>query len=160
MYARALHAFLLALTCLAPPHALLVAYWGADGATALSVNMRILPVLRIAPTPVASSPSASSSLSTTTTPSTTTHGHHHHPCSGEEDSVRSRSSFGQRGTTVVRAVACSHTHTATAQPRRAFCIRIDILTSSAKITRTWFIPKSLFVSFACLLSKKHNSPLV
>ncbi|KAF8489548.1 hypothetical protein F5888DRAFT_1745733, partial [Russula emetica] len=33
-------AFLLALTRLAPPHALLVAYWVADGAAALSVPTR------------------------------------------------------------------------------------------------------------------------
>ncbi|KAH9985943.1 hypothetical protein BJV77DRAFT_1061873 [Russula vinacea] len=39
-YASAPRAFLLALTRLAPPHALLVAYWGADGAAALSVPTR------------------------------------------------------------------------------------------------------------------------
>ena len=33
-------AFLLALTRLAPSHALLIAYWGADGTTALSVSTR------------------------------------------------------------------------------------------------------------------------
>ena len=36
-YASAPCAFLLGLTRLAPPHALLVAYWGAEGAAALSV---------------------------------------------------------------------------------------------------------------------------
>ncbi|KAH9167244.1 hypothetical protein EDB89DRAFT_2232475 [Lactarius sanguifluus] len=39
-YASAPRAFLLALTRLTPPHALLVAYWGADGAAALSVSTR------------------------------------------------------------------------------------------------------------------------
>ena len=98
-YASAPRAFLLALTRLAPPHALLVAYWGADGAAALSVPTREYfqsSGWSAPPTPVASGPSASSSLSTTTTPSTTTHGHHH-PRSGEVHSVRSGSGFWAAG---------------------------------------------------------------
>ncbi|TFY50717.1 hypothetical protein EVG20_g11367, partial [Dentipellis fragilis] len=39
-YASTPRAFLLSLTALAPPHALLVAYWGAEGAAALSVPTR------------------------------------------------------------------------------------------------------------------------
>ncbi|KAI0067413.1 hypothetical protein BV25DRAFT_1795548 [Artomyces pyxidatus] len=39
-YASTPRAFLLSLTHLAPPHALLIAYWGADGAAALSVPTR------------------------------------------------------------------------------------------------------------------------
>ncbi|VDB87103.1 unnamed protein product [Peniophora sp. CBMAI 1063] len=39
-YARTPRAFLLSLATLAPPHALLVAYWGEDGAAVLSVPTR------------------------------------------------------------------------------------------------------------------------
>ena len=98
-YAGAPRAFLLALTRLAPPHALLVAYWGADGAAALSVPTREYfqsSGWSAPPTPATSSAtSPSSSLSTTTTPSTTTR---HHPRSGEEaQSVRSGSGFWAAG---------------------------------------------------------------
>ncbi|KAH8981407.1 hypothetical protein EDB92DRAFT_1953174 [Lactarius akahatsu] len=100
-------AFLLALTRLAPPHALLVAYWGADGAAALSV-----PTWEYfqssgwsAPsTPAASAASPSSPLSATTNPSTPGR---HHPRSGEE-------AQSQR---VLRL--------ASTLPRRAVRIRID-----------------------------------
>ena len=98
-YASAPRAFLLALTCLAPPHTLLVAYWGADGTAALSVLAREYfqsSGWSAPPTPVASASSPSSSLSTTTIPSTTTHGHHH-PHSGEVHSVRSGSGFWAAG---------------------------------------------------------------
>ena len=98
-YASAPRAFLLALTRLAPPHALLVAYWGAEGAAALSVPTREYfqsSGWSAPPTPAASTSSPSSSPSTTTTPSTTTHGHHHHP-RGEAQSVRSGSGFWAAG---------------------------------------------------------------
>jgi hypothetical protein len=94
-YASAPRAFLLALTRVAPPHALLVAYWGADGAAALSVPTREYfqsSGWSAPPTPVTSTTSPSS-LSTTTTPSTTTR---HHPRE-EAQSVRSGSGFWAAG---------------------------------------------------------------
>ncbi|KAH9059654.1 hypothetical protein EDB87DRAFT_1620735 [Lactarius vividus] len=96
-YASAPRAFLLALTRLAPPHALLVAYWGVDGAAALSVPTREYfqsSGWSAPPTP-ATSTSPSSPLSATTTPSTPGR---HHPRSGEEaQSVRSGSGFWAAG---------------------------------------------------------------
>jgi len=96
-YASAPRAFLLALTRLAPPHALLVAYWGADGAAALSVPTREYfqsSGWSAPPTPAAST-SPSSPLSATTTPSTAAR---HHPRNGEEaQSVRSGSGFWAAG---------------------------------------------------------------
>ena len=97
-YASAPRAFLLALTRLAPPHALLVAYWGADGAAALSVPTREYfqsSGWSAPPTPVTNTTSPSS-LSTTTSPSTTTR---HNPRSGggEAQSVRSGSGFWAAG---------------------------------------------------------------
>lgn len=92
-YASAPRAFLLALTRLAPPHALLIAYWGAEGAAALSVPTReyFQSSGWSAPTPpIDSTSSPSSSLSTTTTPSTTTRQHH-------PQSVRSGSGFWAAG---------------------------------------------------------------
>ncbi|KAI9439013.1 hypothetical protein H4582DRAFT_1813774 [Lactarius indigo] len=95
-YASAPRAFLLALTRLAPPHALLVAYWGADGAAALSVPTREYfqsSGWSAPPTPAASA--SPSSLSATTTPSTPAR---HHPRNGEEaQSVRSGSGFWAAG---------------------------------------------------------------
>ncbi|KAH9010219.1 hypothetical protein EDB84DRAFT_1570699 [Lactarius hengduanensis] len=96
-YASAPRAFLLALTRLAPPHALLVAYWGADGAAALSVPTReyFQSSGWSAPSTPAASASPSSPLSATTNPSTPGR---HHPRSGEEaQSVRSGSGFWAAG---------------------------------------------------------------
>ncbi len=110
-YASAPRAFLLALTRLAPPHALLVAYWGAEGAAALSVPTReyfqssgwtgpSTPV-------VATSSSSSISPSCNTTPSAMRHhhhllhqhNHHNHVRNGVEEaqSVRSGSGFWAAG---------------------------------------------------------------
>ncbi|KAF8257590.1 hypothetical protein EI94DRAFT_1708831 [Lactarius quietus] len=92
--ASAPQAFLLALTPLAPLHALLAAYWGA---AALSVPTReyFQPSRWSAsPTPVANVSSPSLSLSTNTTPSTTTE---HHSRIGETQSVRSGSGFWVAG---------------------------------------------------------------
>ncbi|KAF8263735.1 hypothetical protein EI94DRAFT_1740259 [Lactarius quietus] len=97
-YASAPRAFLLALTRLAPPHALLVAYWGAEGAAALSVPTREYfqsSGWSAPPTPVVNVSSPSTSISTNTTPSTTTR--HHHPRIGEAQSVRSGSGFWAAG---------------------------------------------------------------
>ena len=98
-YASAPRAFLLALTRLAPPHALLIAYWGAEGAAALSVPTReyFQSSGWSAPTPPIESTttSPSSSLSTTTTPSTTAR--HHHDHHHEAQSVRSGSGFWAAG---------------------------------------------------------------
>ncbi|KAI0245635.1 hypothetical protein BJV78DRAFT_1287383 [Lactifluus subvellereus] len=69
-YANAPRAFLLALTRLAPSHALLVAYWGADGPAALSVPTREYfqsSGWTAPPTPAgAASPSSSSTISAST----------------------------------------------------------------------------------------------
>ncbi|KAH8977028.1 hypothetical protein EDB86DRAFT_3010843 [Lactarius hatsudake] len=96
-YASAPRAFLLALTRLAPPHALLVAYWGADGAAALSVPTReyFQSSGWSAPSTPAAGASPSSPLSATTNASTPGR---HHPRSGEEaQSVRSGSGFWAAG---------------------------------------------------------------
>ena len=99
-YASAPRAFLLALTRLAPPHALLVAYWGAEGAAALSVPTREYfqsSGWTGPPTPPAATSSSSSILpSYNVTPSTARHCHHHlhhHPWNGIEEAqgVRSES---------------------------------------------------------------------
>jgi hypothetical protein len=89
-YASAPRAFLLALTRLAPPHALLVAYWGADGAAALSVPTREYfqsSGWTAPPTPVADT---SSSSITPTTPSALRHLRPHNGIV-EAQSVRSGS---------------------------------------------------------------------
>ncbi len=93
-YASAPRAFLLALTRLAPPHALLVAYWGADGAAALSLPTREYfqsSGWSAPPTPVSSTSSASAAHTPTTTPSK---GARHHQ---EAPSVRSGSGFWAAG---------------------------------------------------------------
>jgi len=102
-YASAPRAFLLALTRLAPPHALLVAYWGAEGAAALSVPTREYfqsSGWTGPPTPPAATSSSSSSISPSynATPSGARH-HHHHPRNGVEEahSVRSGSGFWAAG---------------------------------------------------------------
>jgi hypothetical protein len=95
-YASAPRAFLLALTRLAPPHALLVAYWGADGAAALSVPTREYfqsSGWTAPPTPVADT---SPSSITPTTPSALRHLHPHNGVV-EAQSVRSGSGFWAAG---------------------------------------------------------------
>jgi len=98
-YASAPRAFLLALTRLAPPHALLVAYWGADGAAVLSVPTREYfqsSGWSAPPTPVADT---SSSSIAPATPSALRH-HPHHPAQNgivEAQSVRSGSGFWAAG---------------------------------------------------------------
>ncbi|KAF8493656.1 hypothetical protein F5888DRAFT_1617763 [Russula emetica] len=92
-YASAPRAFLLALTRLAPPHALLVAYWGADGAAALSVPTREYfqsSGWSAPPTPVADT---STSSITPTTPSASRHLRAHNGV----ESVRSGSGFWAAG---------------------------------------------------------------
>ena len=92
-YASAPRAFLLALTRLAPPHALLVAYWGADGAAALSVPTREYfqsSGWSAPPTPVADT---SASTTTPTTPSALRHLLAHNGV----ESVRSGSGFWAAG---------------------------------------------------------------
>ncbi|KAI0266591.1 Ribokinase-like protein [Russula aff. rugulosa BPL654] len=95
-YASAPRAFLLALTRLAPPHALLVAYWGADGAAALSVPTREYfqsSGWTAPPAPVADT---SSSSITPTTPSGLRHLRVHNGVV-EAQSVRSGSGFWAAG---------------------------------------------------------------
>jgi hypothetical protein len=95
-YASAPRAFLLALTRLAPPHALLVAYWGADGAAALSVPTREYfqsSGWSAPPTPVADT---STSSITPATPSALRHLHTHNGIV-EAQSVRSGSGFWAAG---------------------------------------------------------------
>lgn len=95
-YASAPRAFLLALTRLAPPHALLVAYWGADGAAALSVPTREYfqsSGWSAPPTPVADT---STSTITPTTPSALRHLRTHNGIV-EAQSVRSGSGFWAAG---------------------------------------------------------------
>ncbi|GJE94107.1 hypothetical protein PsYK624_102750 [Phanerochaete sordida] len=96
-YASSPRAFLLSLTTIAPPHALLVAHWGADGAAVLSVPTReyfqssgwvdtSAPPSAPTPTPM---PSATTiAASTSPTPARQT---------GEVQSVRSGSDFWARG---------------------------------------------------------------
>ncbi|KAH9955682.1 hypothetical protein BC827DRAFT_1083854, partial [Russula dissimulans] len=112
-YASAPRAFLLALTRIAPPHALLVAYWGPDGAAALSVPTREYfqsSGWTGPPTPVGgggggtTSSSSSVSPSSNTTPSAPRHHHHHHHHHHlvrngvvEAESVRSGSGFWAAG---------------------------------------------------------------
>ena len=96
-YASAPRAFLLALTRLAPPHALLVAYWGADGAAALSVPTREYfqsSGWTAPPTPVADT--SSSSITPTATPSGLRHIRLHNGVV-EAQSVRSGSGFWAAG---------------------------------------------------------------
>jgi hypothetical protein len=95
-YASAPRAFLLALTRLAPPHALLVAYWGADGAAALSVPTREYfqsSGWSAPPTPVTET---SPSSITPTTPSALRHLRTHNGVV-EAQSVRSGSGFWAAG---------------------------------------------------------------
>jgi len=112
-YASAPRAFLLALTRLAPPHALLVAYWGAEGAAALSVPTReyFQSSGWTGPsTPAVATSSSSSSISPScnTTPTAMRHhhllphhhhNHHNHVRNGVEEaqSVRSGSGFWAAG---------------------------------------------------------------
>ncbi|KAI9507412.1 hypothetical protein F5148DRAFT_1205370 [Russula earlei] len=100
-YANAPRAFLLALTRLAPPHALLVAYWGVDGAAVLSVPTREYfqsSGWTGPPTPVGAATLSPSSVSPSanTTPSGQ---RHHHALNGvaEAESVRSGSGFWAAG---------------------------------------------------------------
>ncbi|KAH9012336.1 hypothetical protein EDB85DRAFT_2135765 [Lactarius pseudohatsudake] len=105
-YVSAPRAFLLALTRLAPPHALLVAYWGADGAAALSVPTQeyFQSSEWSAPSPpAASAPSPSSPLSATTNPprrgATTTQRR------GGAERARQERVLGRRGMRSARAAA-------------------------------------------------------
>ncbi|KAI0286280.1 hypothetical protein BC826DRAFT_918147 [Russula brevipes] len=97
-YASAPRAFLLALTRLAPPHALLVAYWGADGAAVLSVPTReyFQSSGWTAPPPPVAATSSSSAPTYNGTPSAA---RHHHPRNGTEEaqSVRTGSGFWAAG---------------------------------------------------------------
>jgi hypothetical protein len=97
-YASAPRAFLLALTRLAPPHALLVAYWGADGAAVLSVPTReyFQSSGWTAPPPPVAATSSPSAPSYNATPSAA---RHHHPRNGTEEaqSVRTGSGFWAAG---------------------------------------------------------------
>jgi hypothetical protein len=95
-YASAPRAFLLALTRLAPPHALLVAYWGADGAAALSVPTR--EYFQSSGWSAPSTPVADTSTSSIspTTPSALRHLRTHNGVV-EAQSVRSGSGFWAAG---------------------------------------------------------------
>jgi hypothetical protein len=95
-YAASPRAFLLSLTTIAPPHALLVAHWGSDGAAVLSVPTREYFqssgwVDTSVPAPVPSMPSTSAPTISVSVSA------QHGPVQGEVQSVRSGSDFWARG---------------------------------------------------------------
>jgi hypothetical protein len=99
-YANAPRAFLLTLTRLAPPHALLVAYWGTDSAAVLSVPTREYfqsSGWTAPPTPVVSSSSFSSSAISASTNATPTAPRRQRTGVEEGDSVRTGSGFWAAG---------------------------------------------------------------